>query len=376
MSRSARWQVDRLIVMRPIDDARAAPPAQRVRFWVRLLGLVLAGSIAVGCPCVRGAVNASPGLRWWLFSTFGAERMCPEMLKRGAALKLAPTGNTIGRFFPTRCQHNVNDQAQTVTLYFGGTGSAWTPLAGRVGFAAEASVEYGMDFYMAEDAMYVWAKTRRILQGPDFKVGSIENKLADWAARSPVGYMANLFGSQIVSSQLASGFTVVHSDEGDEFALGILQPPARPKKPFDTSDGDRYVFANETTEVRNGQVDFLGPLEVPDSDQALFFRFRLQGPPIDVLLIRRTSGDMWREGLQKGAALGPPPELPLYVWQINAGAEQRRKIKVPAGQYYAVLDNSAVVGAVSPPWNPLSVVGGNLALVSYTAEVGDDDDDF
>jgi hypothetical protein len=34
------------------------------------------------------------------------------------------------------------------------------------------------------------------------------------------------------------------------------------------------------------------------------------------------------------------------------------------------------VGTVSPPWNPLSVVGANLALVSYTAEVGDSDDDF
>jgi len=35
--------------------------------------------------------------------------MCPEMLKRGAPLKLAPNGNAIGRFFPERCTTQVND---------------------------------------------------------------------------------------------------------------------------------------------------------------------------------------------------------------------------------------------------------------------------
>lgn len=344
--------------------------------WVRVLGFLLIACVAVGCPCVRGAVNASPGLRWWLFSNFGVQRMCPEMLKRGAPLRLSPNGNTIGRFFPTQCQHEVNDELQTVTIHFGGTGFAWTPVAGRVGFSAEAAVEYGMDFYMAEDAVYVWAKTRRIVHGPDFKIGSVENKVADWAARSPVGYMANLFGSQIVSGQLSSGFTVVHADDGDDFTLGILQPPARPKKPFDTAGGDRYVFANETTEVRYGQIDMIGPLEVTDNDQALFFRFRVQGPPIEVLLVRRGTGDLWREGLQQGAALGPPPEPALAGWPLPNTGETKKKIKVPPGQYYAVLDNSANVGTVMPPWNPLAVVGGNLALVSYTAEVGDEEDDF
>ncbi|HEY3236953.1 MAG TPA: hypothetical protein VGJ84_19700, partial [Polyangiaceae bacterium] len=157
-------------------------------------------------------MNASPGLRWWLFSNFGAQRMCPEMLKRGAPLKLTPDGNTVGRFFPNRCGHQVDDASQTVTIRFGGTGFAWTPIAGRVGFAADAAVEYRMDFYMAEDANYIWAKTNRILEGPTFSIGSIENKLVDWATHTPVGYMANTFGTQIVSSQISQGFTVVHTD--------------------------------------------------------------------------------------------------------------------------------------------------------------------
>jgi hypothetical protein len=360
--------------MGTISAHRRAPSG--VPLGYKLLGLVMLGVIAVGCPCIRGPINASPGLRWWLFSNFGAQRMCPEMLKRGAPLKLTPEGNTIGRFFPTRCQHVVNDETQTVAMHFGGTGFAWTPLAGRVGFSAEASVEYRMDFWMGEDAVYVWAKTNRILKGPDFQMGSVENRVVDWARRTPVGYLANTFGNQIVSSQLASGFTVVHSDEGDEFALGQLQPPQRPKKPFDTSEGDRYVFANETTEIRYHQIDFLGPFEVADDDQALFLRFRLQGPPVDILLLHRGNGDLWREQLQLGAPLAPPPSPPITAFAMQPGAEQRKKLPLPKGQYFVVVDNSDRVGIVQPPWNPLSVVGGNSAVLSYTAEVGEADDDF
>jgi hypothetical protein len=341
-----------------------------------MAGLLFLAAIAVGCPCLRGPVNASPGLRWWLFSNFGAQRVCPEMLKRGAGLKLTPTGNTIGRFFPNRCFHEVNDSSQTITIHFGGTGFAWTPLAGRVGFAADASVEYRMDFYMAEDAVYIWAKTNRIVNGPNFKIGSVENKVVDWATRTPVGYMANTFGQQIVESQIAQGFTVVHLDDGDEFALGHLRPPQRPQRPFNIGDGDRYVFANETTEVRLDQIDMLGPFEVADEDQALFLRFRLQGPAVDLLVMHRGNGDLWRDGLQLGQPLAPPRDPPLMVFPLQPGIELRRKLPLPKGQYYVVIDNSTRIGATNPPWSPLGVVGGNSAVVSYTAELGEDDEDF
>lgn len=343
---------------------------------LRLASLACVLVLGVGCPCVRGAVNASPSLRWWLFSTFGAQRMCPEMLKKGAPLKLSPNGNTIGRFFPTRCQHEVHDDRRTVTIHFGGSGYAWTPVAGRMGFSVDAAIEYAFDFYMAEDAVYVWAKNPRTISGPDFQVGSVENKVVDWATKSPVGYMVNTFGSQIVQSHLASGFTVVHTDDGDEFTLGILQPPARPKRPYDTSEGDRFVFANETTEVRNNQVDFLGPFEVADDDQALFLRMRVEGPPLDVMILHRGTGDLWREGLQRGAPLQPPPNPPIFAFVAPPGQDVRRKVRLPMGQYFVVVDNSNAVGVVAPPWNPLSVVGGNLATVSYLAELGDEDDDF
>jgi hypothetical protein len=342
---------------------------------LRVISLLAVLMLGVGCPCLRGPINASPSLRWWLFSNFGAQRVCPEMLKRGAPLKLSPGGNSIGRFFPSSCRHEIHDDRQTMTLHFGGTGYAWTPIAGRVGFSVDVSVEYAFDFNMTEDAIYVWAKNPRTVSGPDFKIGTVENKVVDWATKSPVGYMANTFGNQIVSSQIASGFTVVHTDDGDDFTLGIIMPPARPKHPFNATE-DRYVFANETTEIRYNQVDFLGPFEVADDDQAMFLRMRVNGPPVDVMVMHRGTGDLWREGLQKGAALGPPPQPPLMGFSIPAGREVKQKVRVAPGQYYVVVDNSDRVGAVNPPWNPLAVVGGSLAVVSYIAELADHDEDF
>jgi hypothetical protein len=322
-----------------------------------------------GCGLFRGSVNASPELRWFLFSNFGAQRMCPEMLKRGAALKLAANGNAIGRFFPERCTTQVNDGAQTVTLAFSGTGFAWTPVAGRVGFAVSATVDYRMDFFLAEDATYVWAKPARIAYGPDFRMGSIENKVVDWAAQGPAGYMVSTFGSQIVEGQLSNGFTVVHTDSGDEFSLGLLSPPARPHSYFATSNG-RTSLDRDSTEIRVEQMDLVGPLELPSSGQALFLRFQVTGPAVDVMVIRRGAGDLWRSGLQLGADLAAPPEAPLSAFTLQPGQESRQIVPLPPGQYYVVLDNSSRMGAVNPPWSPLGIVGGNAAVVAYSVELG------
>ena len=335
---------------------------------------VVFAALAAGCGLFRGHVNASPNLRWWLFSHFGADKMCPEMLKRGAPLALVPGGNTLGRFFPTTCRTIVNDGQQTVAVDFAGTGYAWTPIAGRVGFSMQAVVEYRPDFRLEDDATYVFARMNRVVAGPNFALGAVENPMVDWASRTPAGYMANTFGSQIVQSQLASGFTVVRTDDGDDFTLGILMPPARPKRPFNLEDDDRITLANETTEVRAGQVDFVGPLEVADTDQALFVRTRVTGPAIDALVIPRSLGDPWREGLQRGAALAPPPGSPLATLTIqpgNAAAEQR--IPLPPGQYYLVLDNSNRVGSVAPPWTPINVLGASTAVVACAVELGDRD---
>jgi len=352
---------------------RGSEVSRRKAYFLALSAALLL--LAAGCGLFRGSVNASPEVRWFLFSNFGAQRMCPEMLKRGAPLKLTPNGNAIGRFFPERCSHQVNDATRIVTLAFSGTGFAWTPVAGRIGFAVSATIDYRMDFFLAEDAAYIWAKPARIAHGPEFKMGAIENKLVNWAAQGPVGYMASTFGSQIVEGQLASGFTVVHSDDGDEFALGLLSPPARPAKPFRSSSG-RIALERDITEVRVDQVDLIGPLEVPETDQALFLRFQVTGPALDVMILRRGTGDLWRSGLQLGAALAPPPEPAVSAFALQPGQEARQRIPLPPGQYYVVLDNSVRMGSVNPPWSPLGIMGGNSGVVAYSVELGDSDEEF
>jgi hypothetical protein len=299
------------------------------------------------------------------------------MLDRSAPLRLQQGGNIVGRYFPTACRAVVNDGTQTVTLHFGGSGYAWTPVAARVGFTAEASVEYRMDFWMGETAVYVWARTARILRGPEFNVSSVENKVVDWATRTPVGYIANMFGGQIMSDQLTSGFTVVRTDEGDEFSLGILQPPQRPPKPFGVGGVRRLMFANEVAEIHSGEVDFLGPFTVTSTDQLLMMRMMIQqGPAVEGLVVTRSNGDIWRQGLELGTPLGPPPQPAITGFPIQAGAEQRQAVRLQPGQYYVVIDNSAQVGQVNPPWNPISSLGGSVTVMAYTVELGKLGDPF
>jgi hypothetical protein len=325
------------------------------------------------CGWLKGPVNASPGLRWWLFSNFGAQRLCPEMMKRSAPLRMVQGGNAVGRFFPDTCSTQVNDAAQTVTLNFGGSGYAWTPVAGRVGFSAGATVDYRMDFYLAEEAVYIYAVTARVQRGPEFQVGGIEYPVANFAAHnSPAGYLFNTFGAQLMQSQLAAGFTVIHSDDGDEFTLGRLSPPQRVPSPFVRGD-ERFQLANETTEIRAGQIDFLGPFEVVDASAAMFLRTRLSGPSVDVLVVSRSVGDVWRKGLEMGQPLAPPPSPPISAWVLTPGNERQDTIRVGPGQYYVVIENGNRVGTVNPPWSPLGVIGGNVAVVSYLAELGDVD---
>lgn len=349
-------------------------PSVWASVWVRRLGpvLLLVALPLAGCGLFRGAINDSPNIRWWLFSSFGAERMCPEMLKRSAPLRLTTGGHVIGRLFPTACQHRIDEQRRTVSLEFTGTGYAWTPIAGRVGFSTHAGVEYRADFSLQEDAMYVWARTERLLFAPVFRLGSIENRLVDWAQnQSPVGYLANTFGAQITSSQLLSGFTVVRGEDGDAFALGILLPPERPRQPFGSGGEGRALVDAATAEIRVEQVDFLGPIVVEESGQSLFFKYSVTGPAAEALLWGRADADAWRDRLQMGAPLAPPPVPASIGFALAPGPAQEQRVPLPPGQYVMVIDHSSRVGRVNPPWNPLNAVGANPVVLSYRLEVGE-----
>jgi hypothetical protein len=346
--------------------ARLAPAA------LVLAALVVAITVG-GCRCLAPVVNPSPGLRWWLFANFGAGKMCPELLKRGMGLRMQDGGPAVGRFFPNSCRIEVNDEQKTVTVFFGGEGYAFLPVTKRVTFNAQGAVEYRPDFHIAEDDLYVWGRVNRVVHGPTFNIASVENPIANAATQlTPLGQVANLFGNQIMAGELTRGFTVLQNLDTDTktFGLGIIQPPGKPRTPYDLSEDDVLTYANETIEVQTHQRDFLGPFEIVDTDQHLQLRLFLNGPPVEALVVARQTGDPWRAAYQQGGLPTPPPGPILAGSALQPGIEARPVFKLPPGQYYVVIDNTATAGNINPAGGLLDLAGaGPVARISYAVQL-------
>jgi hypothetical protein len=342
-------------------------PSARAFARLLLMAMVLAFT-GVGCPCVDDTINSSPWLRWKIFAMFGAGRLCEEMTKRGAALRLADGAPVIGRFYPAACQSVLNDDRQTVTLRFSGDGYAWTPVTKRISFSSTATVEYKPDFHKDGGTIYVWFRPANI-SAPAFQIGLVEQPAVGLAtAMTPLGTFVNLFGQQIVSSELSRGFTVIHESGGDDFALGILQPGTRPSHPFQTHGDDRVTFMNELAEVHGNMLDFLGPFEIDGAGRKLFVKIRSTGVPLDVAVTTRAMGDAWRRQYQAQRGIPHPPGAPIVSGVVPADVDTDRSIALPQGQYYLVVDNSAYVGQTAPP---LSALFDPVARVSYLISMGD-----
>ncbi len=354
-------------VLRRLRRKKSARPAGA---FLSLLVIVFAFVIS-GCPCTETIVNNNPQLRWWLFSNFGASRICPEMLKVGVSLKLDSRSPSIGRFFPTTCSTTVDDAAQSVLLTFSGTGYGYMLPAKRIGFSCSSTIALKPDFQLSGDDLYVFGKLGSILQGPDFRVGYIENPAFNMASNiPPFGNLANFLGQQVLTSELTRGFTVVANEErGNDFALGILMPPSKPVKPFRITEDERFTFANESVDVHGNQRDYLGPFEV-SSGQSLFLTMSVQGPTVDVMIVDKRTGDSWREMYQTGLPLAGPPGPVAGGGPLAPGTSGTKRYNVAPGLYYVVIDNTAAAGLVAPPVQPLNPIYDPIARVSYVAQVG------
>jgi hypothetical protein len=228
------------------------------------------------------------------------------------------------------------------------------------------SVEFRPDFRLEEDATYVWGRYNRVLSPPDLRLLGVENPVVSLATQTPLGDLATVLGRGVVESELSKGFTVVRLEDGDDFTLGILMPPERPKRAF-RGGSDRAVLASDVTEVHAASRDYLGPFEVAQANAALYMRLRVTGAPIDYVLVDRATGDAWRQPYQAAQPLGPPPGQPIAYGQASAG-ETTRAFPVPPGSYYFVIENRAAAQTgllgVSMPFEP-------RADVMYSAEIGD-----
>ncbi len=330
-----------------------------------VLALAVAG---VGCPCLRGAVNASPELRWWLFSNFGASHICPEMQKRGVPLKLPAFGNaSIGRFFPQQCYVQVDDARKAIVMSTNGTGYATLPFTRRVGFYVGMSVEYLPDFRLEEDSTYVWGRFSRFMTQPEMRIVGVENSVVNLATKTPLGDVASIIGNSILASEIGRGFTVVRQDDGDDFAIGHLDPPQKPKRQFKSGE-DHVVLASDLTSVYGSSRDYLGPFEITDNKAAFFFHARIDNAPVVYAIVERSVGETWRRSYETVQPMGPPPGMVFGQGQIPPG-EVNLKFPVPPGTYYFVIENQAPA-----PFAPLGMslpLPEQVAYVSYSAEVGD-----
>ena len=330
-----------------------------------VLSLAIAG---VGCPCTRSAVNASPELRWWLFSNFGASKICPEMLKRGVPLKLPQLGAaSVGRFFPSQCNVQVDDARKAIVMTASGTGYVLLPFTRRVGFYVGMGVEYLPDFRLEEDAMYVWGKFGRFVAPPDLRILGVENPVVNLATQTPVGNVATVIGNGLVASEIGKGFTVVRLEDGDDFAIGHLDPPEKPKRHFKPGEG-HVVLASDLVSVYTRAREFLGPFEVAQNDAALFLRARTSGAPLTYAVVERSVGENWRRQYESAQPLGPPPG-PLLSQGPIAPGEANLGFPVNPGTYYIVLENAA-----PPPLLGTAIgVGEQVAQVGYSVEIGERD---
>ena len=358
-----------------------ATTSMRFPGWVS--GVALAGLVgtlgATGGGCSPNAVCKIAGpindpsnytLRRNIMS-FGLGQFCQQMTAHNAPLKLSPDANVIGRFFPQHCTQQVLANGD-LWVQFDGFGYAWTSLSRKVTFTSAATLQYNQDFKCAEDnSIYAYFDTRSA-SPPNFRLVQIEQPVAN-LVQNWISPFADSFGQQILTGQLAQGFTVIQDSGGStDFSIGHLPLGQRPSHPYQTHGSNRVTYENLRTEVHTNERDFIGPISVEGSGRALYLQMHLDGvPAVDVFLVSKSEGDA---SLQLYSQYGPAGALaypPRFADIVQAGVEYQRAVPVPAGMYYVVIDNTSAAGQAAPPAPLFGVVGDTAAVVNYAIQLGD-----
>ena len=339
---------------------------------VAVLALAL-GTAASGCnpACkFRKTINEPENLsmRRSLLKK-GMGDFCQQMTSRSAPLRLAPDSPVIGRFFPTNCTANQDDQ---LYAQFAGFGYGWTNMTKRVSFTMSGAALYRYDFSVLEDGpcdIYAYFRPSRI-DGSDFRVTRVEGAAASvFNAFTNVG---ETFGKQLVGQKLREGFTVISYDGSEknvDFGLGIIPKGQKPFHPYDRNEGGRDTYETERVEIHQNQRDFVGPILVGTTGKAIFTTASVDGAPaVDVIYLRKEDGDLFLRQYIESPTAGPLVAPPIVNDVLQAGVEMKRAVPVPPGMYYVIFDNTATAGQVAPPGN---VLDDRAAVVNYLIQVGD-----
>lgn len=306
---------------------------------------------------------------------FGSDQFCSELKKRGAPLRMREDQPIMGRFFVTNCDFKEQENGD-IYIQFNGFGYAWTQPTSRLGFTANAAVQYNQDFLLDGSTMYAYFRPRSA-PAATFKTEMIEKRDqtglgAVLGSIFGVDQTANKIGAQLMAQELAKGFTVIREANGDsDFGPGIIEKGQRPFHPFSIHGSDKVTLANDRTEIHEQQRDFLGPFEVDSSGRALYVTMNLDGAQAaDLFLMRKDAGDAWLNEYSFKPVLGQMWVPALISDVLPARTAFKRTAPLPKGSYYIVIDHSSLAGPVNPPVGPS---GGSEvpATISYIVQLGD-----
>lgn len=326
-------------------------------------------SVAIlGAGVVNDPKNKS--LRFDLLK-FGLESFCDEMKNGGVPLRMSDDEPVMGRFQATACQSQVLDEEKrkSFVVQYAGSGYATSAQGGRVAFTTTGLVEYSADFLMHEGALYVYFRPR-VVDATGFETKLIESSLAK-TAMATLGVQPDAFGRKVVDAQLRRGFTVLrHGESGEtELGLGVIPLGERPYHPYSVQSENKRTLVNERTEVHRGQQDYVGPITVEGSNQALYLTIGVDGAPgVDVAVVREVAGKSMLERFLTQTGASPLGEPALLDEAVVRGQTWKRYALVPAGRYYIVLDNSDAFGRTPAPAAPTD---GSSARVDVLVLGGD-----
>jgi len=303
--------------------------------------------------------------------SFGLGQFCQQMTTRNAPLKLSADSPVVGRFYPQHCTQRQLDNGD-LWVQFDGMGYAWTNLSKKVTFTSAATIQYNEDFKCAEDnSVYAYFDTRTV-SPPDFRILQIEQPVAN-LVQNWIAPFADSFGRQMVSGQLAQGFTVIQGDDGSsDFDVGHLAVGQHPAHPFNLHGNSRTTIESQKTEVYSNERDFIGPIVIADSGRAIYLTMQLDGQQaVDVFLVPKNEGDASLQLYVNYGPSGPLAYPPRFSDVVQRGVQYQRAVPVQAGMYYVVIDNTASAGQAAPASLFPFGVADAAAVVNYAIQIGD-----
>ncbi len=315
----------------------------------------------------RGVVNnpKNMSLRFDMLK-FGLKEFCRELTERGAPLRLQDGQPVMGRFFGKTCQAKSIDtvEKRTVVVQFGGSGYAWTPGTGRLGFRAQGLLELSPDFRVHKEAMYVYFRPVQV-DTSDFEVLMTERPLAQ-AAIQLAGMDERKMGQAIIDAQLGRGFTAIRydADGHTDFALGLVDQGDTPFRPFTVVSSPRLTAANGRTELSSEQQDYIGHIHV-GAGESMVVTLNMEGTDaIDFAVVSVPSAQPILDAYLRTPGSRRAPIVPSFVAKATSSAPTRAEVRLPEGHYYLVLDHSGAWGDTAPQKDALP------ARVDYLIQTG------